>query len=144
MMEVTDSSAIGSWPDKMRQLYDASPIHAYMGFTLKEVGDGEVTVVLAAKPEFVNGIGVIHGGVITAGLDSAILQSVRSRCADGDRLTTVELKVNFLEGAHPPRLVFRGRAVRVGGSLGVALGDAYDENKNHVATAMGTISIRRR
>lgn len=132
------------WAAKMRELYDASPVHAHMGLTLEEVGNGTVTVRLDVKPEYINGIGVIHGGVITAGLDSAILQSVRSRCSDGDHMTTVELKVNFLEPANPPTLTFIGKAARVGGLLGVAHAEAYDAEGKHVATAMGTIAIRRR
>ena len=141
-METTGPSA--EWVARMRELYDKSPVHAHMGLTLEEVGNGTATVRLAVKQEYINGLGVIHGGVITAGLDSALLQPIRSRCADGDHLTTVELKVNFLEPANPPTLTFSGSATRVGSSLGVAHAEALDAQGKHVATAMGTIAIKRR
>ena len=128
----------------MRELYDTSPVHVHMGLTLDEVGDGTVTVRLAVKPEHINSMGVVHGGVISAGLDSALLQCVRSHCSGGDHLTTVELKVNFLEPANPPTLTFTGTVARVGGSLGVAHAEVHDTEGRHVATAMGTIAIRRR
>ena len=73
-----------------------------------------------------------------------MLQSVRSRCSGSDHLTTVEFKVNFLEPANPPTLTFTGTATRVGGTLGVARAEAHDATGKHVATAMGTIAIRRK
>lgn len=138
------SKPTAEWTARMRELYDASPVHAHMGLTLDEVGDGTVTVRLAVKPEHINGLGVVHGGIISAGLDSALLQCVRSRCSGADHLTTVEMKVNFLEPANPPTLIFTGTAARVGGSLGVAHAEAHDAEGKHVATAMGTIAIRRK
>lgn len=131
------------WFDEMRRLYGASPIHEHLKMTLDEVGEGTVRVGLDTKPEFVNAHGTVHGGMLTTGLDSAILQAVRTRCGPDDKLTTVELKVNFLEPAASPRIAFTGRAVRVGGSLGVAMAEAVSDDGRHVATAIGTIAIRR-
>ncbi len=137
------AAGLGEWGEAIHRRYGRSPLHAHLGLTLVEVGDGTATLAMRVKPEFINAHGGVHGGMIASGLDSCLFQSILTRCAEADRLSTVELKVNFLEPACTPVLTFKGRAARVGGSLGVAHADAFAEDGTLVATALGTIAIRR-
>jgi acyl-CoA thioesterase len=141
MDEKTDTAA---WAATMKRLYKTSPIHNLLGMALEEIGDGSVTVGMTVKPEYVNAMGMVHGGIITTGLDSALLQAVRTRCGEGDHQATIELKVNFLEPARSEKLRFRGISLRVGRSVGVAQAEALDEAGKCLAAAQGTISIRRK
>jgi uncharacterized protein (TIGR00369 family) len=132
------------WFDEIRQLYLISPLHAHFGLTLDVVEDGKVVVGMDGKQEFLNAHGVMAGSVITGMIDSALLQAVRTHCASGDFLTTLEIKVNFLAPAKGAKFRCEANVIRAGGSTGVSSAVVTAEDGSAVASGMGTIFIRRK
>ena len=139
-MPDSDRSA---WYERMREKYRESPVHALMGLELRDIEHGAVTVALHSKGELRNAMGVMHGGAISTAVDSALLQSVRSTLGEGDGITTVELKVNFLAPAAGTTFTCRGTALRVGKSVGVAEAKLFNDKGGVVAAGLGTLAIRR-
>jgi uncharacterized protein (TIGR00369 family) len=133
-----------SWFQEMRKLYLVSPLHAHFGLSMTEIYDGKVFVDVASKEQFLNAHGHIAGSIITAVIDSALLQAVRTRCAAEDFITTLELKVNFLAPAKGMRFRCEANLIRAGGSTGVANATVTDANGEVVAAGMGTLFIRRK
>lgn len=132
------------WFDSMRERYGESPIHQLFGFVLQTVGPGEATVALTPPPETRNLYGGVHGGILNSAIDSAVLQAVRSQVDPEAHLTTVELKVNFLQPAMGDTFTCAGQALRVGRSVGVAEAKLRDQAGALLAVGLGTIHIRRR
>lgn len=139
-----DSEEAERWYGRMRELYTTSPMHQYLGLSLDHVADGSVVVGFAMNPQLNNALGMIHGSIQTAAMDSAILQSVRTKCREGDHLVTVELKINFLKAAIGPRFECHANAVRVGGSIGVAEAKIVSPDGQVHAIGLGTISVKRK
>lgn len=131
------------WFDRMRTTYGESPTHRLLGLEFLDVAPGHVTIGLTSLPDTRNAFGGVHGGVLNTAIDSALLQAVRTNVSPGDRLTTIELKVNFMRPAIADRFTCTGTALRVGGSLGVAEAKLYDGDGSLVAAGMGTIHIKR-
>ncbi len=78
------------------------------------------TAVLAFAPSarFVQGAGVLQGGIITALLDFAMAFAAHARLAREERaFATATLTVNLLRPAPPGRYLARGRIVRAGSRL---------------------------
>jgi uncharacterized protein (TIGR00369 family) len=144
MTNTAKAAATETWFDEIRQLYLISPLHAHFGLTLDAVEDGKVVVGMDGKQVFLNAHGVMAGSVITGMIDSALLQAVRTHCASGDFLTTLELKVNFLAPAKGSRFHCESNVIKVGGSTGVSQAVVKAEDGSVVASGMGTIFIRRK
>lgn len=131
------------WFHEMRQRYLQSPIHDLLGLELSEIDSGSVTIILKALPTGRNAMGSVHGGVLTSTIDSALLQSVRTRTGPGDRLTTLELKVNFMRPANGSEFRCHGRTLHVGRTMGVSTAQIEDEEGRIVAAGQGSIFIKR-
>ncbi len=56
---------------------------------------------MPARADFAQEYGVVHGGVLTALADSAAVYLTLPKLSDDERMTSIEFKVNFLQGARP-------------------------------------------
>ena len=89
---------------------------ANLGARLAQIDDGEVVVEAHLTPDahgYPTSRGaIVHGGAIAALADMALASVGASVARDGLVVTTVDLKVDFLQPAQPGRLVARGRVQR--------------------------------
>ena len=90
-----------------------SPFSAFIGTEMEELREGYARVVLTLEQRHTNPNGVMHGGVITTMMDSALgaaLGALRGEAARRDPHATVEMNASFLSGARPgDRIVVEGR-----------------------------------
>ncbi len=72
------------------------PIAETLGFGAIEVEEGRATFTVEPAEFHYNPIGVVHGGLALALLDSAMGCAVHSTLAAGVAYTTLEVKANFV------------------------------------------------
>jgi uncharacterized protein (TIGR00369 family) len=108
--------------DDDQSLFDAvGPFSRLLGFRLVEARDGRATMAADPTPEHANGGGVVHGGYLTALLDSATGWAVHSALPDGARAPHIQLTVQYLRMAVPGQpLVCTARAVAAGRRVAAA------------------------
>jgi uncharacterized protein (TIGR00369 family) len=129
--------------DKEPQLRDVGPeripaFNRFLGMDRVRSGDGHAEIVLDVREEFTNQRGVVHGGVITALLDSALGAAVISGIRPEEWCGTVQINVQFLIPGRAPRLTACARLQRRGVHLAFAEGTITDADDRTVATAAGT------
>jgi uncharacterized protein (TIGR00369 family) len=73
------------------------PLLETLGFNTPVLEQGNVVFSFVPQEFQYNPIGMVHGGVISAILDSAMGCSVQTMLPAGTGYTTIELKVNFLK-----------------------------------------------
>ena len=71
------------------------PICKVLNFHLAEVSEGRVAFEGLPDESFYNPIGSVHGGFAMTLLDSALSCAILTTLAQGERLTTLEIKVNL-------------------------------------------------
>ena len=81
---------------RIRTLLDKNPFIASMGIEVPELGLGYARFVLPFQARLTNTIGLLQGGVIAALADEAVAFALWSMVPDGESISTVELKINFL------------------------------------------------
>jgi uncharacterized protein (TIGR00369 family) len=93
-----------------------------------EANEGHVIFDGEPSADYLNPLGTVHGGWISALLDSAMACAVHSRLAAGQSYTTVELKINFVRAVteRMVRVRCEGRVVHFGGRLATAEGRITD------------------
>jgi uncharacterized protein (TIGR00369 family) len=77
------------------------PSNRLLGLVVREQWDGGATVTMAPRPELAQEYGVVHGGFLAALADTAAVYALLPKVATGERMTSIEFKVNFLAPADP-------------------------------------------
>ena len=114
-----------------------SPLHDLLGFETLDRDAGRVVLRAAARDELLNQRGVLHGGVVAALLDSALGQAVVSGIDAEEWCGTLQLSVQFLEGARDSPFEAEGRMLRRGRRCAFAEGEVRDARSKVVARAHG-------
>ena len=115
-----------------------------MGAVLGRVAPGEVEVEMPHRTDLAQQHGFIHGGIMTAILDSACGYAALSLSAPDTAVLTVEYKVNFIAPAKGERFVSRGEVLRPGATVTVCKGDMMafaDGEEKLVATMLTTLML---
>jgi uncharacterized protein (TIGR00369 family) len=96
------------------------PFNRYLGLRGESIGEGRAVLVLPVRPEFVGDPRrpALHGGVLSTLIDTAGGLAAWSALGAGEMVSTVDLRVDYLEPAglgHPLRaeaeLVRKGNRV---------------------------------
>ena len=115
-----------------------------LGAVVNLVEPGEVEIEMPYRADLTQQHGFIHGGIVTAIVDSACGYAAFSLSAPDTAVLTVEYKVNFVASAKGERLVARGEVVRPGATVTVCKGNvlAYEDGEEKlVATMLTTLML---
>jgi len=105
---------------------------------LLEAGASEIR--LPYRDDLTQQKGFVHGGIIGMIADSACGYAAYSLMPQSASLVTVEYKINILAPARGS-LVARGKVVKSGRTLTVALAEVYAEDGTHVASMQQTLMM---
>lgn len=117
------------------------PFNTYLGVNLTRMAAGEAVATLELGPHHLNARGVVHGGVLSALLDTALGSAVVLAIPKESWCATTSLSVQYLEGARSGLLTCHGRVIRRGKRVAFASGEILDEGGRLVATAQGSWHI---
>ena len=129
---------------KVRDSFSRQIAMQTLGAVLGKVGPGAVEIEMPYRAEFPQQHGFVHGGIVSAILDSACGYAAVSLSAPGTAVLTVEYKVNFIAPAKGECFLARGEVVRTGATIAVCKGDvlAYEGGEEKlVATMLTTLMI---
>jgi uncharacterized protein (TIGR00369 family) len=97
------------------------PFNKYLGVKITKVGDGFVRLELPFRPEFIGDSArpALHGGVISTLIDTAGGFAVWTKVQIEDRVSTIDLRVDYLAPGASETLIAEATVVRVGNRVGV-------------------------
>lgn len=136
------------------QAFEAAGAPVKMPDLLARSLDGEILeldadaglAVLAFTPDerFLQGGGVIHGGIVTTMLDYAMALSAFTRIGRGRSFATVSLTSHFLKSALPGRHIARARLDRMGARMIFASAELMREGEaSPLATGTAVMAVTR-
>ena len=109
------------------------------------IGDGEAVFRCSPDESMYNPLGLVHGGVLCALLDSAAGCAVQTLLPAGTGCSSIEIKVSFLQPVlvGTGELEVRGRVLRVGGRVAFAEAHARDRQGRLLGHATTSLSVVR-
>jgi uncharacterized protein (TIGR00369 family) len=119
------------------------PIAKLLGFRLKRVDLGQAVFELEPGEHHYNPIGMVHGGVASTLLDSAMGCAVHSTLPAGTGYSTIELKINFIRplSSKTGKVLCEARVIHTGGRIATAEGKLVDKDSKLYAHATTTCII---
>ena len=102
-----------------------SPFNEHLGIEIVRLGHDEVELHLPIRPEFLNSIGIVHGGVYASLADVALATAVYARVGRGTVAITAEMSCRYLRGARAGTLVSRARVLHTGRSTAVSEAEVF-------------------
>ena len=145
-MQVTTGEAAGSGLEQLRQALadpDRPGIGRLLGMVLEELAEGRVVFTLETRPDMANPMGIVHGGIASTLLDSAMGCAVHATLPAGAAFTTLQLGIQFTRAVQVDhgRLTCVGTVVHRGSRIATAEGTVVDRDGRLVAHGTTTCMI---
>lgn len=131
---------------KARQFMEALPHAKALNISLDSIGDGRAEFSMPYSADLVGDpeTGVLHGGAVSALLDSTCGAAVIARPENGGSTATLDLRIDYMRAATPGQgLVARAHCYNVTRSVAFVRAEALDDDRDHpVATATGAFTFK--
>ena len=96
-----------------REWFATSAVNSLLGLQLVYCGPDRAEVSMPVRSDFIQEQNVVHGGLLTLLADTAAVYLTLPLIGQNERMTSIELKVNFLDAAIADRGDLRAVAVPV-------------------------------
>ena len=127
------------------QFIEAIPYSRALGMTLTEIGDGHATITMPYDARLVGDpeTGVIHGGAVSALLDTCGGAAVMVHDSLPVGTATLDLRIDYMRSATPGQAITaRADCYHVTRSVAFVRATATDDDTDRpVATATGAFTI---
>lgn len=130
----------------LRLFNERVPFHRFLGLELVSLRPGRAVVRLPYRPEFIGDITrpALHGGVLSALLDTACGAAVFSLVGQRDRISTLDKRVDYLLPAPKKTLIAEAEVIRIGNRVAVSRGKVrVAGSRKSLADGTAAFSIRR-
>ena len=131
-----------------RQFIEAIPHSQALGMRLTELQDGMAEITMPYAPHLVGDpkTGVLHGGAVSALMDTCCGAAVMSHPAAPAGTATIDLRIDYMRAATPGQAITtRATCYHVTRSVAFVRATACDDDSEHpVATATGAFTLEGR
>jgi uncharacterized protein (TIGR00369 family) len=124
----------------VRQRMKESRSTELLGFEVESVHTGRAIFRLDVSPLHKQIHGVVHGGILAALADTAAAIAAYTTLQKGSELSTLELKINYLEPVPGGRVKADARVLRAGRNFIVTECEIFNEDGSLAAKALLTFA----
>lgn len=108
---------------------------------MEEIREGYARFSMEIMPEFLQGAGIIQGGLSIALSSEAAAHAVMTTLASGENITTIELKNNFLSMASEGRLTAEATVFKRGRVLAIVDSIVRDDQGKIISRSSATLMV---
>lgn len=143
--QAAGDEAVADQTNMAQHFIEAIPHADALGLTLIEIGDGRATITMPYADHIIGDArtGVIHGGAVSALMDTCCGAAVMCHPVSVTGTATIDLRIDYMRAATPGQTVTaRATCYHVGRSVAFVRAIATDDDTgNPVATATGAFTV---
>ena len=128
-----------------RQFIEAIPFANSLRLKLVHLGSGEAEIVMPYAPALVGDpkSGVVHGGAVSALMDTCCGAAVMSHPEAPGATATIDLRIDYMRAATPGQSIrTRAHCYHITRSVAFVRAEAFDDEADRpVASATGSFSV---
>lgn len=121
----------------------ANPFFCLMDIDPESYGDGRAELSMSVRPDMLNGVGWLQGGVYVSLIDEAMALALITVIGSDEGIATISETTQFIKGVRDGRIRARAHVVRAGRKIIFAEGFAFVEGKEDTILARTTASFSR-
>jgi acyl-CoA thioesterase len=110
----------------------ANPFFIMMGIDPVCIEHGRAVLRMTIRPDMMNGVGWLQGGIFTAITDEAMVLAIYSLLDKGETVATISETTSFMHGSKTGILLVDGRVVKKGRRIAFAEGEVRLEEDSRV------------
>ncbi|MGB3847938.1 MAG: PaaI family thioesterase [Sphingopyxis sp.] len=127
---------------RIRGSFAKQGLMATLGAVLGDIAPGAVEIILPASSAVSQQHGFVHAGAVSAIADTAAGYAALSLMPAGHGVLTTEFKINLVAPAVGDRIIARGRVVKAGRTLTLAVAEVFaDRGANQKLVAFLTATM---
>lgn len=129
--------------ENARKLINALPYASALGLTLEGFGEGWAEMEMPYDEALTGdpATGVVHGGAVSALLDTTCGAAVMGHPKTGPTTATLDLRIDYMRPAVPGQVIrARAEVVRVTRTIAFVRATTHDDGDDPIATATGAFT----
>ena len=130
-----------SYEKALRRAVETAPYYQLLQITMDQIDEGFARFRMPFRKELTHPYGIVHGGAIASLADTAIAFAMMTLIQPGEKLTTVEFKINFFAPVNEGELSGEGRVVSKGKRVAVGEMQVKNGEGNLIAKGLATYMI---
>jgi len=130
-----------SYEKALRRAVESAPYYQLLQISLEQIDTGFARFRMPFRKELTQAYGMVHGGAIASLADTAVAFALMTLVQPGEKVLTVEFKINFLAFVNGGEMIGEARVVNKGKRLVMADMEVKDENGNLLARGLATYTI---
>ncbi|NIM46026.1 MAG: hotdog fold thioesterase [Nitrososphaeria archaeon] len=127
--------------ESIKKRLNTTPYYRFLGMEVSEVSPGFARINLPFKRDLLQLAGAVHGGVTASLVDAAVAVALIASVAPETRITTIELKVNYVSPVKKEDVTAEGRIIHKGSHTAVGDVEVRTKDGRLVAKGMATYMI---
>lgn len=109
-----------SYEKALRRAVESAPYYQLLQITLEQIDVGFARFRMPFRKELTQAYGVVHGGALATLADTAVAFAMMTMIQPGEKVTTVEFKINFLAPVAGGDMIGEARVLNKGKRLALA------------------------
>lgn len=108
----------------------------WLGISIVDIQEGYAKIKMTVRPEMLNGLGIVHGGIAFSLADSAFAFACNNR---NNLSVALDTNINFIKAVHvSDTLTAEAKEIHNGKQTGVYLITIFNQHEEQVALFKGT------
>ncbi len=103
----------------------ANPFFILMGIDVDSIGNGNAQLSMSIRPDMLNGLGWLQGGLYTALSDEAMALALFTVIEKGKRIATISESTSYLQGIKEGKIAASGKVIKEGRNVSFVEGHVW-------------------
>ena len=130
-----------SYEKALRSAVASAPYYQLLKISLDQIDDGFARFRMPFRKELTQAYGVVHGGAIATLADTSVAFAMMTMIQPGEKVTTVEFKINFLAPITEDDMIGEARIINRGKRLALADMEVKTDAGKLIAKGLATYII---